>query len=134
MSWLLDTSVYSQLLRRQAVVPALERWQSVGDKACRISAATRAEIEWGLHFEDNPRRWKLYREQLRTRLDCLPTDEAVWSQFSVIKARQRRIGEAVSDLDMIIAATAIRHELIVATLNTRDFARIEGLRWEDWSR
>lgn len=110
------------------------RRNRLNDQACRISAATRAEIEWGLHFEDNPSRWKLYREQLRPRLDRLPSDEAVWSQFSAIKARQRRVGEAVSDLDMIIAATAIRHELIVATLNTRDFARIEGLHWEDWSQ
>lgn len=132
MHWLLDTSVYSQFLRRKAVVVALERWKEAGDAACGISAATRAEVEWGLHFEDHPKRWKLYREELRDRLPCLPTDEAVWSRFSELKARQRANGEPVADLDLVIAATALRHDLVVATLNARDFSRIEGLRWEDW--
>jgi tRNA(fMet)-specific endonuclease VapC len=32
-----------------------------------------------------------------------------------------------------IAATAIVHNLIVVTRNQRDFARVPGLRLEDWS-
>ena len=50
-----------------------------------------------------------------------------------MKARQRRILKSVSDLDLLIAATGRAHELIVATLNTKDFSRIEGLAREDWS-
>ncbi len=133
MTWLLDTSVYSQFLRRRAVLAALERWQRVGDDACRISIVTRAEVEWGLHLEDRPQRWRIYRENLRTRLACLPADESVWSRFSLMKARQRQLGRMIHDLDLLIAATAIRHNLIVATLNARDFSQVEGLKWEDWS-
>lgn len=134
MIWLLDTSVYSQLLRRNAVVPALERWTAAGDPACAISEVTRAEVEYGLHREANPARWRRYRETLEHRLAVLDTDAEVWSGFALMKARQRKLGEPVGDFDLLIAATAVRRGLIVATLDTGDFSRIEGLTWEDWSR
>jgi predicted nucleic acid-binding protein len=50
-----------------------------------------------------------------------------------MKARQRAFGQPVSDLDLLIAATAIIHKLTLATLNRNDFSRIESLSWEDWS-
>jgi tRNA(fMet)-specific endonuclease VapC len=131
--FLLDTSVYSQPLRRKPVHPALSRWQAVGDSQCGISVATAAEIEWGLHYENNPVRWKKYASILENRLEILPATQNVWSIFARMKARQQRLGEPVSDLDFIIAATAKAHGLIVATLNVNDFSRIEGLAWENWS-
>ena len=132
-SYLLDTSVYSQPLRRKPVMPALRRWQETGDEACVVSAATLGEIEWGLHYEGNPSRWERYAAILQARLKVLATTESVWSQFARMKARQRLLGEPVSDLDLLIAATARGDGLIVATLNSRDFSRIEGLAWENWS-
>lgn len=50
-----------------------------------------------------------------------------------MKARQQRLGEPVSDLALLIAATAKEQGLTVATLNSKDFSRIEGLAWENWS-
>ncbi len=50
-----------------------------------------------------------------------------------MKANQHALGRLVSDLDLLIGATATHHGLIVATLNTRHFAMIEGLHVEDWS-
>jgi len=33
----------------------------------------------------------------------------------------------------MIAATAIAHDAILVTANSREFARVEGLQqWEDW--
>lgn len=132
MRFLLDTSVYSQPLRRTPVNAALEHWQQAGDAQCAIAAVTSAEIEWGLHYEENPKRWQKYSALLENRLKCFSTSDSVWSLFAKMKARQQRIGEPVSDLDLLIAATGRAHGLIVATLNTRDFSRIEGLAWENW--
>jgi predicted nucleic acid-binding protein len=77
--FLLDTSVYSQPLRRKPVHPALSRWQAVGDSDCVISAATAAEIEWGLHDENNSVRWKKYASILENRLEILHPTQSVWS-------------------------------------------------------
>ena len=51
-----------------------------------------------------------------------------------MKARQHQLGSPIADLDLLIAAVAVQHDLILATLNARHFSLIEGLRWEDWSK
>jgi tRNA(fMet)-specific endonuclease VapC len=55
-------------------------------------------------------------------------------EFARRKARQKKSGREIADLDLLIAATALVHRLTVATLNARDFRSVEGLSWEDWSR
>lgn len=132
--YLLDTSVFSQPLRRKPVPQVLQKWQAASDEACAISIVTLSEIEFGLELESNALRRDKFEALLRHRLPVLPTDEAVWSQFSLMKARQQAHGEPVGDLDLLIAATALVHKLCVATLNRNDFSRIESLSWEDWSK
>lgn len=131
--YLLDTSVYSQPLRRSPVRAALEKWQGVGDGNCCISIVCKAEVEWGLLKSPNVKRDQIYQHLLVDRLDVLPTDTRTWELFSRIKARQIQIGQPVGDLDLLIATNAIQHNLTLATLNAGDFKRIENLKWEDWS-
>lgn len=45
----------------------------------------------------------------------------------------RRQGLRIGTLDLRIAATALVHNFIVVTRNTKDFARVPGVRLEDWS-
>lgn len=132
MTFLLDTSVFSQPLRNRPSVAVLSHWQTIGDQQCSVSVVTISEVEWGLHYEGNPLRWKKYAALLENRLNTLPTSDRVWSLFAKMKARQQTLGEPVSDLDLLIAATAKSHAMTVATLNRNDFSRIEGIAWEDW--
>lgn len=131
--YLLDTSVYSQPLRRRPVMAALSRWREAGDERCGISLVSVAEVEFGLHLEGRVERHERYRELLVGRLEMIPTDERVWQDFAKRKARQQILGLPVSDLDLLIACCAVCHGLTVVTLNARDFSRIEGCAWEDWS-
>jgi predicted nucleic acid-binding protein len=133
MPFLLDTSVLSQPLRKNPSAPALSRWNRAGDHACFTSVVCHAEIEWGLLKKDDPARQRRYHTLVRPRLPALPTDPACWQIFAQLKARQFILGEIVADLDLLLAATAHQHDLILATLNKNDFSRVEGLRWEDWS-
>ncbi len=133
ISHLLDTSVYSQPLKRQPLAAALARWEALGDDHCTTSRVCVAEVEAGLRAENRPTRLAKYGQLLRPRLKVVPVDETVWQTFTALKARQHEIGFLIADLDLLIAATAIRHDLILATLNARHFKKIESLRWEDWS-
>lgn len=130
---MLDTSVYSQPLRRKPVEAALQRWKEVGDRACAISAVTAAEVEYGLVLENRPVLREKFECLVEGRLPVLETDAAVWMEFARRKAAQQAAGRALADLDLLIAATAIVHRLTVATLNVRDFRAVEGLACEDWS-
>jgi predicted nucleic acid-binding protein len=131
--YLLDTSVFSQPLRNKPVLRSLERWQAAGDARCRVSAVSVAEVEFGLHLEASSGRWQKYDALLRGRLEVLPTGSEVWEEFARRKARQHKLGRVVADLDLLIAATATHHGLIVATLNAKDFQKIDGLAWESWA-
>lgn len=134
MRWLLDTSIYSQPLKRKPVSAILKRWAQEGDHDCAICDVVRAEVEWGLHRENLDRRWITYRRDLEGRLPVLPVSPAIWSRYAIIRARQDALGRPIGDLDLLIAATAVEHDLTLATINTRHFSQIEGLRWADWGR
>lgn len=131
--YLLDTSIYSQPLRRRPDLAATHRWQKVGDSACAVSVVSVAEVEWGLHKLASPATWTRYEALLKPRLVIVPSAVLAWSRFSRLKAAQMSLGRPVADLDLLIAATALSMGLILATLNFRHFALVEGLSVEDWS-
>ena len=130
---LLDTSVYSQPLKRKPVQAAIARWDRLGDDRCATSRVCVAEVEAGLRAESRPARFAKYSQLLQPRVRILPVDEAVWRKFTELKASQHQQGFSIADLDLLIAATAFRNDLVVATLNARPFSKIASLHWEDWS-
>lgn len=48
--------------------------------------------------------------------------------LAYIRSTLRRQGRLIPDLDLLIASTAIRHDLILVTANLRHVARIASLR------
>ena len=93
--YLLDTSVYSQPLRRKPVLRALERWRDAGDAACRASVVSVAEVEFGLNLEENPARQEKYEGLLEGRLEVLEVDAAVWAAGGGILAHVGVAGAAM---------------------------------------
>lgn len=54
--------------------------------------------------------------------------------YGRISATLRASGSRIGDFDTLIAAHALTLDADVATLNAKDFARVPGLRVQDWSR
>ncbi len=61
-----------------------------------------------------------------TGVTILGIDEEVCIIFGREMARLRQAGMAVGDMDVLIAATALRHDLTLLTAD-RDFERVENL-------
>lgn len=129
---LLDTSVYSQPLKPVPQPGVVARWQALGDARLAISVITEAEVRYGLALKGSAKLEAAYERILHGRLPVLPVDEAVGAAFATLKATQQKLGKRVPDLDLLIAATAQVHHLIVATLNVRHFELIAGIQLEDW--
>lgn len=51
-----------------------------------------------------------------------------------MKAKLEVTGMSLDDFDLILAATALSHNLILITNNERHFKRIDGLKIENWSQ
>lgn len=59
----------------------------------------------------------------------LAFDRVCHEKMEELRAQGVRIGM----LDLRIVATALVHDLILVTRNTKDFARVPGERLEDWT-
>ncbi len=134
---LLDTSVYSQPIRKKPLQSAIDRWQALGDTALVTCAICEAEILHGVHKEK--RRYpesKLigaYETVLKGRFDVLPVDAAVSATYAELRCDCEAKGRQVPAMDLLIASVAKTHNLIIATLNSNDFHSIPGVTVEDWS-
>ena len=129
---LLDTSVYSQPLKPAPHPGVVARWQALGDARLAISVITEAEVRYGLALKGSTKLEVVYERILRGRLPVLPVDETVGAVFARLKAIQHQTGKRVPDLDLLIAATAQAHHLVVVTLNIKHFELIAGIRLEKW--
>jgi len=133
LSHLLDTSVLSQPIKDHPLPGVLNRWSDLRDDALCTSAVCLAEILQGLRDRESPKYWRRYRELLKNQYPVLPFDDTVADTFACLAVNLRRQGTPRPVLDLMIAATACRHGLILATLNVRDFVGIPGLVVEDWN-
>ena len=129
---LLDTSAYCQPLKKQPHPGVIQRWLRLGDSVICTSIFCETEILQGLELKNSEKLWQAYREILKDRLPILPFDMNVARTYASIQANCVRNGIARPVFDLLIASTAITHDLILATCNYRDFSVIPGLRVEDW--
>ena len=95
-----------------------------------ISVVSLGEVYEGavssLHGEN---RAKLY--YLRQFLHVFPVvglDDPIMELFARIRAELRSQGQLIADLDILIAASALEHDLTVVSRNVRHFQRIPGLK------
>ena len=58
--------------------------------------------------------------------------DPVARKFGEVRAGLLDAGQPVPELDLLIASTALVHNLTVVTHNTQDHADIPGLNLEDW--
>ena len=133
LTHLLDTSFYSQVLKPAPLRSVVRRWRQLGDDRLAISSICEAELLYGLALRGSQRLSASYERVLKDRLQMLPVDGAVAKLFASSKAVQQEKGRMVADLDLLIAATAKAHGLVVATTNAKHFNLLEGLAVEDWS-
>jgi tRNA(fMet)-specific endonuclease VapC len=53
-------------------------------------------------------------------------------QAAQIRAALKSQGQPIGAYDVLIAATALQHNLIMVTTNQREFERVLGLQTENW--
>ncbi len=132
--YLLDTTIFCQPIRPAPNTNCQDHWQRHGDDRLAVPAIAVAELEYGLFLKNSGKLWEAYRTILKGRLTVLDFTTETASAFGEMKARQTVTGKTIDDFDLAIAAIAVSHDLIVATLNVRHFKKIEELKWEDWSK
>jgi predicted nucleic acid-binding protein len=134
LTHLLDTSVYCQPIKNHASETVLARWSALDDGALCISALCHYEVLQGLMQRASERYWGRYRAILEGRYRILPFDAESARELADLQTVHKQQGVVRSLADLVIAATARRNGLIIATLNGKDFQGLPGVAVEDWSR
>jgi tRNA(fMet)-specific endonuclease VapC len=96
-----------------------------------ISLVTRFEILRGLKAKRATAQLAAFDSFCRSN-EVLPITDAVIVRAADIYADLHLRGLLIPDADILIAATAIENDLVLATNNLADFGRIAGLRIDNW--
>jgi tRNA(fMet)-specific endonuclease VapC len=67
-------------------------------------------------------------------VSVLPFDQDDARAAGAIRADLEGAGKPIGAYDLLIAGQALRRDLTLVTANTREFARVKGLLWEDWAK
>jgi tRNA(fMet)-specific endonuclease VapC len=117
--WLIDA--YGGIRR---AVATLER---LSEQGLAVSIVAVGELYEGAYsFPDPQATLDSFRAYL-SDYTILPLSDPIMATFARERARLRSRRELIPDFDLVIAATAITHDLTLLTRNLRHFGRIPGL-------
>jgi hypothetical protein len=134
MTYLLDTCVLSKLRKKDSVEAIkLRKWLARHDNSLYfISALTIGELQYGIEKLPKNERLKsalqsgLMGEVIPAFQDrILSIDQQTCSIWGTMNAQAARRGIVLPAVDALIAATAMKHDLIVITQNVKHFRDAE---------
>ncbi|CAN5478779.1 type II toxin-antitoxin system VapC family toxin [soil metagenome] len=131
MKYLLDTNICIYLIRnRPAEVRKKFISYAVGDIG--ISSITVAELWVGVEKNQQRDQAAFALEQFLQALNIADFDVQAAVLYGKIRAQLEKQGTPIGPFDILIAAHAIRLDATLITNNVRKFARVSGLKVENW--
>jgi tRNA(fMet)-specific endonuclease VapC len=136
VDYLLDANACIALINGEpaSVRKRLQKANSAGSRAL-VSSIAAFELWYGV--AKNARQ-EFNRRRLETFLSGpvapLPFEDADAETAGSIRASLEAAGKPIGAYDLLMAGQALRHQLTLVTTNVREFARIKGLNWQDWTK
>lgn len=125
MSYMLDTDRLAAFLKGRSDAQALVA-NSLSEGVF-INLITYGEIYEGIYYGRDPRSQEQAFLTFLDGTNVLPLNEQIMKRFARIRGELRSKGLIIADSDLMIAATAIEHDLTLVTGNKKHFERIPGL-------
>lgn len=130
MVYLLDTDTLVFYLRGRLEVTQKLLGVPLADLC--TSAMCIGELYYGASKSQKQAERKAEVDQLRKTLVSIALDEAEMERFGQLKASLEERGERLADADLLVAATALEHDLTLVTGNLKHFQRVATLQVESW--
>jgi tRNA(fMet)-specific endonuclease VapC len=127
---MLDTNICIYVLKHRP--PTLRaRFNDEAERLC-VSSITLSELRYGAEKSARRTDNRAAIDQFVARLDVLAFTPRAAAHHGELCATLERMGPPAGVYDLLIAAHARSEGLIVVTNNLREFARMPGVRAENW--
>ena len=130
LQYMLDTDVCIYVIKNYPA-ELRERFNRLAEQLC-ISSITLAELHYGAEKSERRLHNLQAIEHFVARLEVLPFTAKAAAHYGQIRAELERAGTPCGPHDMQIGAHACSEGLTVVTNNIREFARMPGMRTENW--
>lgn len=129
--FLLDTNACIRVLNGTSR-HLVRRLRSLATSEIGLSTVVKAELLYGARRSSKvTENLELLREFFAP-FRSYPFDDVCAEYYGLIRADLVTAGTPIGPNDLMIAATARTHDLVLVTHDTREFSRVVGLRLEDW--
>jgi predicted nucleic acid-binding protein len=123
VKFIADANLLSEPTKPEPSPQVLE-WLRRNEEQLAVTPIILGELEYGILLLPTGKRKKqleVWFEKIRSTACCLDFDSKAASSWAHLLAHLKSKGHAMPIKDSLIAASAIAHNLTVATRNTRDF-------------
>jgi tRNA(fMet)-specific endonuclease VapC len=129
----LDADVFSAIAR-QTSASAERRFAELPSGSVALSVITCAEIAFGMEKRRVGTALATRIARLQQILPLVALHAGVVSHYARTRTHLERQGTPIGTNDLWLSSHALSEDLTVVTGNTREFARVPGLRVENWLR
>ena len=131
MKYMLDTNICIFIIKHQPENVIQRFMEHDPDDIC-ISAITYAELAHGVEKSQAREKNRIALTVFLSEIQIVPFDDFAAQVYGVIRADLQNKGTPIGPLDTLIAAHAKALDLTLVTNNTKEFAKVAGLKLEDW--
>jgi len=136
--WLLDTNILSELRRPKPERKVLAFIATQPLELLYVSSVTFAEIRFGIELVTDANRRAEFNDWLTQKVRpmfeqrILAITEDVMFKWRLLVENGRKTGHTFSQPDLIIAATALHHGLIIVSRDVSDYQRAHAPVFNPW--
>jgi predicted nucleic acid-binding protein len=138
--FLLDTNVISELTRPQPESRVTDWLGSIDETQLYLSVLSLGEIRRGVsalapgHRRTRLENWLVTELPVRFAGRLLPIDAAIADRWGQVAGLAQSRGKPLPVIDGLLAATALCHDLKIATRNVQDFLIPGVLSFDPWTQ
>jgi tRNA(fMet)-specific endonuclease VapC len=132
LTHLLDTDICIHAMKSRDLTLSRRLDELRGN--CAVSDVSIYELYSGAERYDFPDKRKSIIDTFIGRLTVLPFDTRAARIAAPFNFQLESKGQKIGGFDMLIAATALAHNLTLFTNNSREFKRVPGLSLESFQR
>lgn len=132
MKYMLDTNIASFYIKGKSALLDKKMAMVNPNELC-ISIITQAELYYGLEKVGYPVRLTNLVEKFLSQITILDWGDNASRHYAIVRADLEKQGKVIGNMDMLISAHALAENLTLITNNTREFSRVKGLSFQDWT-